>query len=119
MRALFLAVALSVPSVSFAATTFTCVTSDNTVVVEENDGQLRYRSWNVPKGQSSKPDLEIKKGSVRFEGTGPCRHKIYSFLNGDYQYEVSPGLGCTDGSEPQGATGRLTVSKGESIVAQW
>ena len=95
-----------------------CVAPANTVLVEDLGDTLRYRSWRSGQPPAAKPDIVLERGTVTFEGTGPCEHAIYTFKNGDTTYEVSE-LGCTDGSEPAGTTGRLTVSRGGRLLAEW
>jgi hypothetical protein len=95
-----------------------CVTSANTVLVEDLGGTLRYRSWRSGQPVAAKPDLVLERGTVTFEGTGPCSHAIYAFMNGDTTYEVSE-IGCTDGSEPADTTGGLTVSRRGKQLAEW
>ena len=53
--------------------------------------------------------MEIDNGSETFEGTGICDHSIWTFKKGDTRFDVSE-LGCTDGSEPQGAIGELDIT---------
>jgi hypothetical protein len=95
-----------------------CVAPANTVLVEDLGDTFRYRSWRSGQPLTAKPDLMLERGTVTFEGTGPCEHAIYTFKNGDTTYEVSE-LGCTDGSEPADTTGRLTVARGGSQLAEW
>jgi hypothetical protein len=95
-----------------------CVAPANTVRVEDLGDTLRYRSWRRGQPPTAKPDLVLERGTVTFEGSGPCEHAIYTFKNGDTTYSVSE-LGCTDGSEPADTTGRLTVSRGGSQLAEW
>jgi hypothetical protein len=95
-----------------------CLAPANTVLVEDLGDTLRYRSWPRGRSPTAKPDLVLERGALAYEGTGPCAHAIFSFKNGDTTYEVSE-LGCTDGSEPPGTTGRLTVSRGGRQLAEW
>jgi hypothetical protein len=95
-----------------------CIAPANTVLVEDLGDTLRYRSWRRGQATTSKPDLVLERGTVMFEGTGPCEHAIYTFKNGDTTYGLSE-LGCTDGSEPADTTGWLRVSRGETQLAEW
>lgn len=106
------------PSRSAPELKLKCVAPANTVLVEDLGGTFRYRSWRSSQPLTAKPDIMLERGTVTFEGTGPCEHATYTFKNGDTTYEVSE-LGCTDGSEPAGTTGRLTVSRGGSQLAEW
>ncbi|OCA59215.1 hypothetical protein A9R10_21485 [Aeromonas piscicola] len=49
------------------------------------DGHYRYASWAKGKVPSDKPDLVLKNGSVRVEGTGG--NHTYQFKSGPYLYE--------------------------------
>jgi hypothetical protein len=95
-----------------------CVAPTSTVLVEDLGGTLRYRSWHTGQPKTAKPDLTLESGTGTLEGTGLCAHAIYAFKNGDTTYELSE-LGCSDGSEPDGTTGRLTVSRGGKQLAAW
>lgn len=94
-----------------------CVAPANTVLVEDLGDTLRYRSWRTGQPPTVTPDVVLEHGTVTFEGTGVCRQAIYTFKNGDTTYEVRE-LGCTDGSEPADATGRLMVSLDGRPVAE-
>jgi hypothetical protein len=106
------------PSRTAPETKLKCVAPANTVVVEDLGGPLRYRSWRKGQPMTARPDLVLEGGTVTFDGSGVCEHATYTFKNGDTTYEVSE-LGCTDGSEPAGTTGRLAVSRGDTALADW
>jgi hypothetical protein len=97
---------------------FVCETSKHRVIVDSvPDAGLRYRAWNNPNSLTGKPDFEIAKGTVQSEGTGPCRHSIWTFATGPTGYSVQE-LGCyTDA--PAGAKGRLEVSTSGTTQASW
>lgn len=83
------------------------------------EDSLLYQAWKDEESSKSKPDLQLSKGQRVIEGTGPCRYQTFIFKNGVYRYEVGE-LGCTDGSEPENAVGRLRVTKGEKPLSeQW
>lgn len=71
-------------------------------------GTVRYRAWNKPRFLPDRPDLEVAAGTVGVTGTGPCARTVWKFAKDDAEFAVST-LGCTSGSEPQGATGWLEV----------
>lgn len=52
---------------------------------ELNDGHYRYASWAKGKTLADKPDLVLKNGTVRVEGTGG--NHTYLFTSGPYRYE--------------------------------
>jgi hypothetical protein len=100
---------------------YTCETKKHRISIEElPTGAARYRSWNKPKSPSGPPDVEISDGKQTFEGTGVCAYPSYTFTVGNIVYEVQGGLGCTDGSEPAKATGRLSVTiSGKQVTDAW
>lgn len=100
---------------------FTCETDHHRIAIDEwPHGVLRYRSWNKPKPLTEKPDLELSGGKLIFQGTGICSTGEYEFESGNTVYDVSDGLGCTDGSEPKDSIGDLTISiSGKEIVHAW
>jgi len=100
---------------------YTCETKTHRISIEAlNNGKYRYRSWNKPKELSDPPDAEIANGTLHFEGTGICSYSVYSFTKGDVEYTVSQGLGCTDGKEPDRATGELHVTvAGKGVTQDW
>lgn len=49
------------------------------------DGHYRYASWAKGKALGDKPDLVLKNGTVRVEGTGG--NHTYQFKSGPYRYE--------------------------------
>jgi hypothetical protein len=92
---------------------YVCQTQTHRVVVDTTaDGVLRYRSWNKPRPVIEIPDLVISKGKDAFEGTQLCAIPIYTFKNGDTEYQVEGGTGCDPGV-PNDATGRLSVTVGD------
>ncbi|MFA7259249.1 MAG: hypothetical protein WC013_06985 [Aeromonas bestiarum] len=83
-----------------------------TIRIDElGDGRYRYASWTKGKALSDKPDLVLKNGTVRVEGTGG--NHTYQFKSGPYRYEcVVTVLG------EQGApTGELVVYQNEVAIA--
>ncbi|MGL5609391.1 MAG: hypothetical protein ACRDDN_15110, partial [Aeromonas veronii] len=57
-----------------------------TIRIDElDDGHYRYASWAKGKTFADKPDLVLKNGTVRMEGTGG--NHTYLFTNGPYRYE--------------------------------
>ncbi|MFU1552152.1 hypothetical protein ACM3N8_00095 [Aeromonas sp. A04] len=82
-----------------------------TIRIDElGDGHYRYASWAKGKALSDKPDLVLKNGIIRVEGTGG--NHTYQFTSGPYRYEcVVTVLG------EQGApTGELVVYQNEVAI---
>jgi hypothetical protein len=78
----------------------------------------RYRVWNLPRGVTEKPDLELI-GTRDIEGTSPCTHRIWRFKNKNAAYELSDP-GCGQDEPPKNAVAELTVSiNGESKLDSW
>lgn len=50
----------------------------------------RYASWRLGHDISSTPDLIIMGGVLTVEGS--LHLMYYTFKNGDYEYEVGPGI---------------------------
>jgi hypothetical protein len=90
-------------------TDFVCDASKYHIVVDSKaDYVPRYRAWIKPHPMSSVPDMQINNGTETVQGTGVCAYSTWSFKKGDTQYSVRQ-LGCTDGSEPKNAVGKLDV----------
>jgi hypothetical protein len=100
---------------------YTCETKSHRISIEETENdEFRYRSWNKPKSLSVTPDMVLSHGKQTFPGTGICSVPTYTFTSGEVTYEVNGGLGCTDGSEPVKATGRLSVTKdSKQVTDDW
>ena len=57
-----------------------------TIRIDElGDSRYRYASWAKGKALSDKPDLVLKNGTVRVDGTGG--NHTYQFKSGPYRYE--------------------------------
>lgn len=99
---------------------FICKTKTHKIVVDElAGGTLRYRSWNSPHNVSDAPDMEVRNGAENIDGSGQCAASTYTFKNSSAVYSVGE-LGCTDGSEPNGATGELNVTvSGKRVTNAW
>jgi hypothetical protein len=88
---------------------FVCDTPKHRILIDSDKQiQYRYRAWNKPKAISEPPDMEIDAGKLEMLGTGPCLHTEWKFTKGKTTFTVSE-LGCTNGSEPTGTHGFLTV----------
>ncbi|ELI6423612.1 hypothetical protein RRM51_003047 [Aeromonas veronii] len=80
---------------------------------ELDDGHYRYASWAKGKTLADKPDLVLKNGTVRVEGTGG--NHTYLFTSGPYRYECAVTVLGERGVPP----GELVVYKGDvEIVHQ-
>lgn len=89
---------------------YVCTTSTHRIAIETTpDGNLRYRSWHLPRPITSAPDLTILRGKQTFEGTGLCAEPIYIFKNGDTTYKLSGRLGCAPDA-PELATGDIEIT---------
>lgn len=89
---------------------YVCDTARYHIVIDSKADEIpRYRAWIKRRTMTMIPDMEIDNGSETFEGTGVCAHSIWTFKKGDARFDVSE-LGCTDGSEPKGASGELDIT---------
>jgi hypothetical protein len=80
---------------------------------ELGDGRYRYASWAKGKTLADKPDLVLKNGTVRVEGTGG--NHTYLFTSGPYRYECVVTVLGERGVQP----GELVVYKNDvEIVRQ-
>ncbi|MFM5589782.1 hypothetical protein ACET60_01140 [Aeromonas veronii] len=85
-----------------------------TIRIDElDDGHYRYASWAKGKTLADKPDLVLKNGTVRVEGSGG--NHTYLFTSGPYRYECVVTVLGERGVPP----GELVVYKnGVEIVHQ-
>lgn len=87
---------------------FVCDTEELRAAVNSNaDGVYHYRAWTKPHFVLDPPDVEVKTGKIRSEGTGPCAYSIWTFESGDSEISVSE-LGCTEGPVDDDMKGYLT-----------
>ena len=104
---------------AFAEHHFVCKTSKYTAIIDRLPaGDYRYRVWNKPKSMSQASDLVVLGGVGTVEGTGPCRHRLWMFNNGDVEYIVST-LGCTESIPPEGTIGEISVFVGGEYKKSW
>jgi len=99
---------------------FACNAEKHRVIVDHGgDGKLRYRAWNKPRSPLDKPDLYISGGTQKFEGTGPCAHKLWQFSSGSADFKATE-IGACDPDIPKDAIGRLEVSvRGKEPIEWW
>lgn len=83
-------------------------------------GNFGYKSWNNPKTMTEKPDVNlIGRDSVSGEGSGICSTRVASFKTGNINYKFSE-IRCSDGSEPKGTVGEITVEiDGVERMRKW
>lgn len=97
-----------------------CSTKQFRIVIDATGrpNALRYRVWNLPRGVTEKPDLELT-GTRNYEGTSPCTHRIWHFKNGNAEYALSEP-GCQQDAPPKNAAASLAVSiNGELKLESW
>jgi hypothetical protein len=99
---------------------FVCETHKQRILVDSAfDASFRFRAWNKPHLIRASPDLEL---TARIEtrdtlGTGDCAFEQWRFSRGNATYTIG-GLGCTDGSEPEGSRGFVQVKIGEVVKSE-
>nr|WP_228520224.1 hypothetical protein [Aeromonas hydrophila] len=82
-----------------------------TIRIDElGDGRYRYASWAKGKTLADKPDLVLKNGAVRVEGTGG--NHTYLFTSGPYRYECVVTVLGERGMPP----GELVVYQNEVAI---
>lgn len=77
---------------------------------ELNDGHYRYASWAKGKTLADKPDLVLKNGTVRVEGSGG--NHTFQFTSGPYRYECAVTVLGEQGMPP----GELVVYQNEVAI---
>jgi hypothetical protein len=108
----------NLPSLLHPETLMKCITSENTVLVEDiGNKHLRYRSWKKGQALTSTPELTLLKGTAKSEGTQDCAYTIYRFEHDASVYEMQ-GLGCYTGG-PKNAEGLFTVTHQKSLKQWW
>nr|WP_257622463.1 hypothetical protein [Aeromonas hydrophila] len=86
-------------------------TAKFTIRIDElHDGHYRYASWAKGKTLADKPDLVLKNGIVRVEGTGG--NHTYLFTSGPYRYECAVTVLGERGTPP----GELVVYQNEVAI---
>lgn len=101
---------------------FECNTNKHSIIISEisDDFYAYYRSWNLPKKTTEKPDLEIKKGSWSYQGNGICRSRVFEFKSGNVKYLVSDSNRCLQPEAPENAVGFVDVEiNGQSKNTYW
>lgn len=100
-----------------------CQTAKHRIMIDADEkGKPRYRAWDASRSVEQPPDLEIKGGTVEWEGTGVCAARHYKFRNAQATYEVDSAEGCYEegNSPPAGATASLTVTvAGKEPSSAW
>lgn len=76
-----------------------CETPKHRIIIDLISAeQSRYRSWNLPRALTEKPDLELK-GQRTSEGTGACQHPQHVFESGKTRITAIQG-GCRKNEWP-------------------
>lgn len=97
-----------------------CRTASSRSLVDHVDGDvLRYRSWKNSSSLFDKPDLEIRGGAEKREGTQGCAYTYWKFQNSALEVTVSQ-LGCFPDSNqpPVKATGDLSLKVLQSRTSE-
>ncbi|MFM5352369.1 hypothetical protein [Aeromonas dhakensis] len=82
-----------------------------TIRIDElGDGRYRYASWAKGKALSDKPDLVLKNGTIRMEGSGG--NHTFQFTSGPYRYECAVTVLGEQGMPP----GELVVYQNEVAI---
>lgn len=98
----------------FKSPTYKIRTKSYLIRIDElENGKYRYASWKTGKSETSKPDLVLTNGELKFDGSGG-NHTII-FKKGEFNYKIYRGIvGEKDAAEIS-----LTVEqKGKVILKQ-
>lgn len=98
---------------------FTCSTEKHSIIITPDGDGFLYRSWNNPKSTDDEPDMVVSGGALSVAGTGPCRHREWSFSNGNVIYSVDTNINCTESTPPDDATGGLYVFVNDELKASY
>lgn len=105
-----------------AGPVFVCRTSIHRSVIDRSeDGDLRYRSWELESPLTSAPDIVLRSGREEFQGSGVCAYKSFVFEYDETVYRVGE-VGCSSISDapPDGARGRLSITvNGETTTSSY
>lgn len=97
----------------FKSPTYKFTTKSYLIRIDElENGKYRYASWKIGKSESSKPDLILTNGELKFDGSGG-NHTI-TFTKGEFKYKVYRGvIGEKDAAEIS-----LTVEQKSKVILQ-
>jgi hypothetical protein len=103
------------------AVVFVCRADDQRATIDRRpDGSVRFRSWNRPRTPTGTPDLEFLSGVEKFEGSGPCAHRVWSFKGTKDTYDVhEPGCFADSNPPPEGILGFVLVNTGAEQSRRW
>lgn len=72
---------------TFESPTYKIMTKNYLIRIDElTNDNYRYASWKIGEKESSKPDIIIDNGKLKFEGSGG--NHVIIFTNEDYTYKV-------------------------------
>jgi hypothetical protein len=72
---------------TFKSPTYRIKTKNYLIRIDElANKKYRYASWKINKTESSKPDIILNNGVLKFDGSGG--NHVISFTNGKYKYKV-------------------------------
>ena len=96
---------------SFKEPKFSFTTKSFQVRIDQlNNGQYRYASWKINQPQSTKPDLILNQGSVKFDGSGGNHY--YIFNSGSYRYTIERNVIGANDTAPV----RLIVTQSKKVI---
>ena len=72
---------------TFESPTYKIKTKDYLIRIDElANHSYRYASWKIGKKESSRPDIVIDHGVLKFDGSGG--NHVITFFNNDFTYKV-------------------------------
>jgi hypothetical protein len=95
---------------NLASGMFICNTKKHRIIVaKQAENVYRYRSWNLPKTVTDKPDMEIlQEGELSALGSGVCRHNEFTFNTGNAKITIDDST-CTEADAPKNVVGSLWI----------
>ena len=71
----------------FESPTYKIKTKNYLIRIDElTNYKYRYASWKISEKESSKPDIILNNGELKFDGSGG--NHVITFVNGNYTYKV-------------------------------
>ena len=99
---------------------FACQTDTNRLIIDQENGKWRYRSWEKPHSLLRQPDTELTNGKQELQGTSPCEQAVWTFTEDRTELIIRALGGCNDVQSRSGSVGMVHVSKnGKQAVPSW
>ena len=97
---------------------FSGVTDMARIGIDYTADGLRYREWDLARSVTEPPTREFRSGGKSIEGTGPCRHAMWSFQDASTHILLQE-FGCTEENPPEKAKAELVVTASGKQTRFW